>query len=162
MSTHTIITMHVTIELSPSSSHSLLLGGRTKVKIFGITLDLPGRDKFLWLHGESYCFAHTSNSHLLTSSTRVQFGAWLSRLFDTICPSLEDDVRRHANASSARFTTTRGEMRCVRVYEGGKAPSPARTHNRVDERLFTGICCSCFDLLSQPSSAGISLAAVCK
>ena len=26
-------------------------GGRTRVKVFGITLDLPGRDKFLWLRG---------------------------------------------------------------------------------------------------------------
>ena len=26
-------------------------GNRTKVKVFGITLDLPGRDKFLWLRG---------------------------------------------------------------------------------------------------------------
>ena len=26
-------------------------GGRTKAKVFGVTLDLPGRDKFMWLRG---------------------------------------------------------------------------------------------------------------
>ena len=26
-------------------------GGRTKVRVFGATLDLPGRDKFMWLRG---------------------------------------------------------------------------------------------------------------
>ncbi len=25
--------------------------GRTKVRVYGVTLDLPGRDKFMWLRG---------------------------------------------------------------------------------------------------------------
>ena len=44
----------VEVELNPMATIGLNnpAGGRTKAKIFGITLDLPGRDKFLWLRGE--------------------------------------------------------------------------------------------------------------
>ena len=46
----------VEVELNPMATIGLSnpdpAVGRTKAKIFGITLDLPGRDKFLWLRGQ--------------------------------------------------------------------------------------------------------------
>lgn len=44
----------VEVELNPMATIGLNnpTSGRTKAKVFGITLDLPGRDKFLWLRGQ--------------------------------------------------------------------------------------------------------------
>lgn len=55
--------------------------GTINVRVFGITLDLPGRDKFLQLRGICINRQHQhslfNNHHLLLHGRRIYFGSWL-------------------------------------------------------------------------------------